>query len=69
MIPSQTITINDKNFRQLLLFSKDIWIIQIYDDTSKMSKAYSPIWEDVAKTHGGIVKFGRINAGVETKVQ
>ena len=48
-IPSKTITINDKNFRKLLFYSRDIWIIQVYDDTSGSSKAFAPIWEEVAK--------------------
>ena len=51
------------NFQNRLVEdSNDVWIIEVYEDGNPTCMAIADIWDMVAKSYGGIVKFGRVNA-------
>lgn len=61
-IKSKTVSLTVNNYRRLVEESNDIWIIQVYEDGNPSCISIADIWDMVAKSYGGIIKFGRVNA-------
>lgn len=65
-ITSNTAVITTANYKEMVLESNDVWIIQVYTDWSGHCQALSPVWEELArKLEGTGVKIGRVNLGRE----
>lgn len=60
-IKSASTTLTPENYHHLVEESGELWIIQVYDETSEYCHSYAPIWEEVAQMFKGFVRFGRID--------
>lgn len=61
-IKSTSTTLTPQNYHHLVEESGELWIIQVYDETSDYCHRYAPIWEEAADMFKGFVRFGRIDA-------
>jgi thioredoxin-like negative regulator of GroEL len=61
-IKSNAVSLNEQNYHRLVEESDDLWIIEVYDETSEYCHRYSPIWEEIVNQFKGFVKFGRIDS-------
>lgn len=56
------ITLNDENFDELVLKSKEMWLIQFYAPWCQHCKSFAPIWNTVAEQLDGKVQCGALDA-------
>jgi len=67
-IKSKTVSLTIHNYKRLVEESNDIWIIQVYEDGNPTCIHIADTWDMVAKSYGGSVKFGRVNAMSQQKL-
>eukprot|EP00922_Rhytidocystis_sp_ex-Travisia-forbesii_P027019 GHVS01039644.1.p1 GENE.GHVS01039644.1~~GHVS01039644.1.p1 ORF type:complete len:699 (+),score=81.17 GHVS01039644.1:1-2097(+) len=67
VISSRTAQINDDNYLRLLFENDNIWVVQVYSDTSSPCRYFAPIWEETASRMRGIFHFGRVNRRTQKK--
>jgi len=65
---SEAIELSVSNYEELVLQSKDMWVIQIYAEWYEPCKAFSPVWEDVVRSLGSYIKFGRVHSSRESSL-
>jgi len=58
--------LTEKNFDEMVLQSKDIWFVEFYAPWCGHCKALAPEWDAAAKALDGQVKFGKVDATVES---
>lgn len=52
--------ITNKNYDDLITFSEDIWIVQVYENQNYGSELFAKFWEDIYPEYF-FLKFGRID--------
>ncbi|CAD7940966.1 unnamed protein product [Amoebophrya sp. A120] len=64
-LPSAAEAITTKNWREKVLNSNDIWVLQTYSEVDSACRSFHQMWEEVVtgSTLGQSVKFGRIHYG------
>ena len=60
--------LTDNNFKELVLDSKDIWMVEFYAPWCGHCKALEPEWNEAATRLKGKVKFGKVDATTETRL-
>ena len=65
-VASDVVVLDSLNFDELVLESKDIWIVEFYAPWCGHCKALEPEWEMAATKLKGQVKLGKVNAEAET---
>lgn len=61
-IGSDTVTLTKENWKELVVESEDVWLIQIYADFAYTCQIFSKTWEQTANgPFKGAVKMGRID--------
>ena len=60
------IELTDKNFDELVFGSKDIWMVEFYAPWCGHCKNLQPEWEEAATKMKAGVRFGKVDATVET---
>lgn len=68
VIESNTISLNERNFKELVENSNDFWIIQIYSDMDSLSSSFSKIWEESYDKYKEFLNFGRINILTDSRL-
>ena len=60
------VVLTDKNFDEVVLGSKDIWLVEFYAPWCGHCKKLEPEWNEAAGKLKGTVKLGKVDATVET---
>jgi protein disulfide-isomerase A6 len=60
------VVLTDANFNDLVLKSKDIWLVEFYAPWCGHCKSLEPEWNIAAGKLKGQVKLGKVDATVET---
>jgi len=50
-----------ENFDELVTFSNDVWIVQLFKPEDGSSAQFHPFWENMIQKHGHLVRFGRVD--------
>lgn len=61
----EVIVLTDNNFDDLVMGSKDIWLVEFYAPWCGHCKALEPEFKDAAAKLKGQVKLGKVDATVE----
>lgn len=56
------------DFAAKVLRSNEIWVVQVYDPSDDGLSSFHPIWEDVAHSHRGLARFGRLDMSQHSAV-
>lgn len=62
----EVIVLDNSNFNELVLKSKDIWMVEFYAPWCGHCKALEPEYKEAASKLKGQVKLGKVDATVET---
>mmetsp|Transcript_26927 Transcript_26927/g.47687 ORF Transcript_26927/g.47687 Transcript_26927/m.47687 type:complete len:713 (-) Transcript_26927:87-2225(-) len=57
----RSVPLTRDNFDQLVTFSNDVWIVQIFKPDDGNCAQFHPFWENQIQKHGHLVRFGRID--------
>lgn len=57
----KSIPLNQENFRQLVLYSNDVWLVQIFKPEDGSCQSFHPFWEHQIQKYGNLVRFGRVD--------
>jgi curved DNA-binding protein CbpA len=57
--------LTSENFKNLVLYSDDVWVIMTYSDLDGYCKQVAPHWDEAAHELMGLVRFGRININTD----
>jgi len=60
--------LNDSNFDEVVLGSKDIWMVEFYAPWCGHCKALEPEWNESATKLKGKVKLGKVDATAEHRL-
>lgn len=63
---SEVVVLTASNFEDTVFGSKDIWMVEFYAPWCGHCKNLEPEWEEAATKLKGAVKFGKVDATVET---
>ncbi|KAK1418165.1 hypothetical protein QVD17_27304 [Tagetes erecta] len=63
--PSASVELNSHNFDELVVKSKDLWIVEFYAPWCGHCKKLAPEWKKAAKNLQGKVKLGHVNCDDE----
>eukprot|EP00929_Paragymnodinium_shiwhaense_P089739 TRINITY_DN49920_c0_g1_i1.p1 TRINITY_DN49920_c0_g1~~TRINITY_DN49920_c0_g1_i1.p1 ORF type:complete len:687 (-),score=132.09 TRINITY_DN49920_c0_g1_i1:356-2416(-) len=58
----RSVPLTQENFDELVTYSNDVWIVQIFKPSDGASSQFHPFWENQIAKHGHLVRFGRIDA-------
>jgi protein disulfide-isomerase A6 len=62
------IVLDSNNFDELVLGSKDIWMVEFYAPWCGHCKKLEPEWNEAASKLKGSVKLGKVDATVESSL-
>ena len=62
------VVLTDSNFDEVVLGSKDIWLVEFYAPWCGHCKKLEPEWNEAATKLKGSVKLGKVDATVEEKL-
>jgi hypothetical protein len=57
----KSVPLDQENFRQLVLYSNDVWIVQIFKPEDGSCQSFHPFWEHQIQKYGNLVRFGRVD--------
>lgn len=57
----RSVPLTRDNFDELVTFSNDVWIVQIFKPHDGNCHQFHPFWENQIQKHGHLVRFGRID--------
>ena len=60
------VVLTESNYADLVLGSKDIWLVEFYAPWCGHCKQLEPEWNEAAAKLKGTVKLGKVDATVET---
>ncbi|KAL8140479.1 hypothetical protein V2J09_006500 [Rumex salicifolius] len=63
--PSASVVLTSQNFEELVLKSKDLWIVEFFAPWCGHCKKLAPEWKKAAKNLKGKVKLGHVNCDEE----
>ncbi|KAK9151532.1 hypothetical protein Syun_009841 [Stephania yunnanensis] len=63
--PSASVELNSKNFDELVVKSKDLWIVEFFAPWCGHCKKLAPEWKKAAKNLQGKVKLGHVDCDAE----
>ncbi|MFS7921892.1 putative protein disulfide-isomerase [Helianthus anomalus] len=63
--PSLSVELNSRNFDELVVKSKDLWMVEFFAPWCGHCKKLAPEWKKVAKNLQGKVKLGHVNCDDE----
>ncbi|KAI3703979.1 hypothetical protein L1987_74180 [Smallanthus sonchifolius] len=63
--PSASVELNSRNFDEMVVKSKDLWMVEFYAPWCGHCKKLAPEWKKAAKNLQGKVKLGHINCDDE----
>ncbi|PWZ38500.1 Protein disulfide isomerase-like 2-3 [Zea mays] len=63
--PSASVELNSRNFDELVVKSKDIWIVEFFAPWCGHCKKLAPEWKKAAKNLKGQVKLGHVDCDAE----
>ncbi|KAG2643798.1 hypothetical protein PVAP13_2KG348217 [Panicum virgatum] len=63
--PSASVELNSRNFDELVVKSKDLWIVEFYAPWCGHCKKLAPEWKKAAKKLKGQVKLGHVDCDAE----
>ncbi|KAK9133181.1 hypothetical protein Scep_012709 [Stephania cephalantha] len=66
--PSASVELNSKNFDELVVKSKDLWIVEFFAPWCGHCKKLAPEWKKAAKNLQGKVKLGHVDCDAEKSV-
>ena len=57
----KSVPLNRENFHELVTFSNDVWIVQVFRPDNAHCASFHPFWENQIQKYGHLVRFGRID--------
>lgn len=63
--PSSSVELNSRNFDELVLKSKDLWVVEFFAPWCGHCKKLAPEWKKAANNLKGKVKLGHVNCDEE----
>mmetsp|Transcript_20673 Transcript_20673/g.48270 ORF Transcript_20673/g.48270 Transcript_20673/m.48270 type:complete len:675 (+) Transcript_20673:60-2084(+) len=57
----KSVPLTRENFEELVVFSNDVWIVQVFRPDNANCASFHPFWENQIQKHGHLVRFGRID--------
>jgi len=57
----RSVPLTQDNFDELVKFSNDVWIVQIYKPAEGFCVQFHPFWENQVQKNGHLVRFGRVD--------
>jgi len=57
----RSVPLTRDNFDELVTFSNDVWIVQIFKPDDGHCHQFHPFWENQIQKHGHLVRFGRVD--------
>ncbi|GJN33831.1 hypothetical protein PR202_gb22457 [Eleusine coracana subsp. coracana] len=63
--PNQSVELNSQNFDELVINSKDLWIVEFFAPWCGHCKKLAPEWKRAAKNLKGQVKLGHVDCDAE----
>jgi len=58
---ARSVPLTRDNFDELVTFSNDVWIVQIFKPDDGGCAQFHPFWENQIQKHGHLVRFGRVD--------
>merc|ERR1719162_1865340 len=58
---ARSVPLTAENFDQLVTFSNDVWIVQIFKPDDGGCAQFHPFWESQIQKYGNLVCFGRVD--------
>lgn len=58
---ARSVPLNRENFDELVTFSNDVWIVQIFKPDDSACASFHPFWESQIQNYGHLVRFGRVD--------
>jgi len=62
----EVVVLGQDNFDELVLGSKDIWLVEFYAPWCGHCKKLEPEWNEAAGKLKGVAKLGKVDSTVET---
>lgn len=57
----RSVPLTADNFDQLVTYSNDVWIVQVFKPDDSQSASFHPFWESQIQKYGHLVRFGRVD--------
>eukprot|EP00747_Dinoflagellata_sp_TGD_P183719 gnl/TRDRNA2_/TRDRNA2_38817_c0_seq1.p1 gnl/TRDRNA2_/TRDRNA2_38817_c0~~gnl/TRDRNA2_/TRDRNA2_38817_c0_seq1.p1 ORF type:complete len:688 (+),score=198.04 gnl/TRDRNA2_/TRDRNA2_38817_c0_seq1:104-2167(+) len=57
----RSVPLTADNFHELVTFSNEVWIVQIFKPDDAGCAQFHPFWEHEIQKHGHLVRFGRVD--------
>ncbi|CAE7690192.1 DNAJC10 [Symbiodinium pilosum] len=57
----KSVPLNKANFDELVTFSNDVWIVQVFRPDNHHCASFHPFWENQIQKYQHLVRFGRID--------
>eukprot|EP00931_Biecheleriopsis_adriatica_P009211 TRINITY_DN110293_c0_g1_i1.p1 TRINITY_DN110293_c0_g1~~TRINITY_DN110293_c0_g1_i1.p1 ORF type:complete len:701 (+),score=143.77 TRINITY_DN110293_c0_g1_i1:23-2125(+) len=57
----KSVPLTRENFDELVTFSNDVWIVQVFRPDNGQCATFHPFWENQIQKYGHLVRFGRID--------
>jgi len=57
----RSVPLTAENFDQLVTFSNDVWIVQVFKPEDGNCAQFHPFWESQIQKYGHLVRFGRVD--------
>ena len=58
---AKSVPLTRENFDELVTFSNDVWIVQVFRPDNSHCASFHPFWENQVQKYGHLVRFGRID--------
>eukprot|EP00435_Cladocopium_sp_Y103_P034528 s2108_g8.t3 len=58
---AKSVPLTRDNFHELVTFSNDVWIVQVFRPDNPHCASFHPFWENQIQKYGHLVRFGRID--------
>jgi len=58
---AKSVPLNKGNFDELVTFSNDVWIVQVFRPDNPHCASFHPFWENQIQKYQHLVRFGRID--------
>lgn len=62
----RSVPLTRDNFDELVRFSNDVWLVQIFRPDDSECAQFHPFWENQIQKHGHLVRFGRLDITNDT---